>query len=151
MQKRFSFESNRKANADARPCLQDFEWLQTVPFKSTTGRAAKRRESNEWYGLDFQYVRSRETIYVASNIPRKHVLLFYFRNTCGFPSSGYGDWSVQSSTLDWRLFSAAAVTLNGDYFAYRIFNITPTIQLSRQCNFISKRSCHLPNSLASII
>lgn len=83
------FVWKQSKNERARPCLQDFEWLQTVPFKSTTRRAAKRRESNEWNGLGFQYVESRETIYVATNIPRKHVLLSYFRNTCGFPSSGY--------------------------------------------------------------
>jgi len=53
--------------------------------------AVKRRKSNEWNGLGFQYVGSRETIYVATNIPRKHVLLSYFRNTCDFSASGYSD------------------------------------------------------------
>jgi len=73
-------------------CLQDFKWLQTVPFKSTAGRIPKRYECNEQNGVDFQYIGSRETIYVVK-IFRVNTCCS-FRNTYSFPSIGYSDWSV---------------------------------------------------------
>jgi len=79
-------------------CLQDFKWLQTVPFKSTAGRIPKRYECNEQNGVDFQYIGSRETIYVVK-IFRVNTCCS-FRNTYSFPSIGYSDWSVQFSLDD---------------------------------------------------
>lgn len=53
----FHWKVIEKWTQTLRPCLKDFEWLQTVPFKSTIGtRTAECCENNEWNRLGFQYI-----------------------------------------------------------------------------------------------
>lgn len=58
----------------------------------------------------FQYIGSRETIYVAKIFGVNTCCSS--RNTCSFSSIGYSDWSVQSSSLGRSFNSTTEIILH---------------------------------------